>query len=55
MMRASTNITDKARERWLFKVRNPSYVSARVQRVKKEPGSLELSLGKWVEINGKRS
>jgi hypothetical protein len=49
--RTSANITDRARERWLLRKRDsnielPKYEPKR----EKKPGSLELILGKWVEV-----
>lgn len=50
-MCASANITREARERWMLRSKgDPSAKAPRVQRTKKEPGSLELSLGKWVKV-----
>lgn len=50
--RASANCTDRARERWLLRMRDPAYQPPRVTKEQpmKEPGSQKLILGHWVEV-----
>jgi hypothetical protein len=51
MTKASADITNRAREQ--ARLRRMGHLStppARVQRSKKEPGSKELILGRWVEV-----
>jgi hypothetical protein len=52
MARASANCTSEARARWLRRMHDPDYQPPRYtqEQPKKAPGSLELVLGKWVEV-----
>jgi hypothetical protein len=53
MARASADITSRAREAWLLRMRHPDYEPPRVtkEQPKKAPGSKKLVLGEWVTVN----
>jgi hypothetical protein len=52
MARASADITNKARENWLLRKRDPDYRPPRVtkEQPKKAPGSKKLVHGEWIEV-----
>jgi hypothetical protein len=52
MARADADITSKARDAWLLRMRDPDYKPPRVtkEQPKKVPGSKKLVHGEWVEV-----
>jgi hypothetical protein len=52
MARASADITSKAREAWLLRMRAPTDEPRRFtkEQPKKAPGSKKLVLGEWVTV-----
>jgi hypothetical protein len=50
MTRACANSTSEAKARWLNRIRDPYYSPPRYEpKLKKEPGSLSLVCGEWIE------
>lgn len=50
----ASNCTDRARERWLFRKKHPQYQPPKFEpKHDKAPGSKELVLGEWREVDEK--